>query len=117
MIVIRLEMWPKGDESRKYPLGEIRVTNIGGDAQRGDYAIELMKSASHGAKRPGVWRRGIVKNFPRLRLGQYDLLLRGLIACIGGRSPEAVHVPAGSELGRPEGEAPIGALPGGGEAP
>lgn len=109
MIVCRIEMWPQGDESRKYELGEIRVTNIGGTAQSGDYRMELMKSASHGAKRLDVWRRGVVKAFPRLRLGQYDLLLRGLIACIGGRSPEAVHVPAGQDLGLPEGEMPIGA--------
>lgn len=109
MIVIRIEMWPRGDVNRRYDLGLATITNVGGTAQRGDYKIELAKSASHGARKPGIWRRGIVRDFPRLRLGQYDLLLRALIACIGGRSSQAVAEAGAAELGLADGEAPIGA--------
>lgn len=85
MLVCKIEIWPKGDESRKYGLGEVRIANVGGDHKIGHYKVELMKS-EHIAKRSGVWRKGQVLNFHRLALGPYDLLLRALIACIGSRS-------------------------------
>jgi hypothetical protein len=90
MIVVKLEMWPHGSEMHKRPLGEIRIANIGGDQHIGHYSAQLMKSAEY-AKTPGVWRAGRVLNFRRTVHGPYDLLLRALVACIGGRSVEAVR--------------------------
>lgn len=89
MIVIRLEMWPGGREENKYALGTGTITNVGGSDERGQYRIQLQKSARY-AKTPGVWKRAVVINFPRLRLGPWDLLLRGLIACCGDRSETEV---------------------------
>lgn len=39
MIVVKLEMWPKGDESRKYELGRTYIYNAGGTTKRGDYEV------------------------------------------------------------------------------
>ena len=88
MIVCKFEMWPRGDSAAARPIGEIRIANIGGDQNSGDYRIELRKSPEY-AKRPGIWKAGVVRGFPRLRLGPYDLLLRGLAACIQQRNPGA----------------------------
>ena len=87
MIVIRVEMWPHGDESRKSELGIAYVANDGtGTSQVGNYDVQLMKSASMGARRSGVWKTGRVEGFPRLRLGQWDLIFRALLATVGYRN-------------------------------
>ncbi len=90
MLVCKIEMWPKGDEAAKYELGEVRIASIGGDRHIGHYSVELMKCAKI-AKKEGVWRSAKVLNFQRMLHGPYDLLLRALIACVGGRSYFAVR--------------------------
>lgn len=82
MIVVRIEMWPKGFEANKYPLGEIRITNVGGDERTADYGV-IMKTR----RLQSIWRTGTVTGFKRAALGPYDLLLRALIVCIGNRAP------------------------------
>lgn len=104
MIVAEIKMWPKGNAGNAYDLGRIEIINIGGTLESGDYEVKLYKSASHGATKPGVWRRGRVRGFPRKRLGNYDLILRALAACCGDRSPEVVR--GGPALG---GDAPAAA--------
>ncbi len=88
MIVVKIEMWPKGIEAKKYGLGEMRIANDGaGTHARGDYDVVLMKGERL-AKRPGLWRRTRVVNFPRSRLGVYDLIFRALAASVGARNPD-----------------------------
>ena len=95
MLVCKIQMWPQGVAEKFYPLGEVRITRMSGDRHISHYAAQLMKSEEY-AQREGPWRRGQVLNFHRQTLGPYDLLLRGLIACIGGRSTAAVRaVPDG----------------------
>ena len=89
MLVCKLEMWPGGAESKARELGRVMIANVGGTQSVGTYEVQIPKSAEY-AKRPGIWRRGRVNGFPRLRLGPIDLLLRALIACVGERSPSAV---------------------------
>lgn len=96
MIVVKLEMWPHGSEAKKYPLGEVRLTNVGGDERIGHYEVKLMKSAEY-AKRQGPWRSGHVLNFHRLKMGPYDLLLRGLVACIGGHNVDDAEIVIAAE--------------------
>lgn len=103
MIVCKLEMWPGGSEAKAREIGRVLITNVGGTAQLGDYEVVIPKSAEY-ARRPGIWRRGEVKNFPRQRLGPQDLLLRALVACIGGRSRDDARLQG--ELGSdPDAEA------------
>lgn len=86
MIRVLVEMWPKGDESKRYTLGEGFITNVGGDMINGNYKVQLMKSPVY-AKSEGVWKRGAVEGFPRKRLGPWDLLLRALRSTVGDRNP------------------------------
>lgn len=76
MISIDISLWPHGFADKAQNLGRIHIINDGsGTATRGNYRIILYKKGSN-----AVWRSGEVKNFPRKRLGSYDLLLRGLKA-------------------------------------
>lgn len=103
MIVCTIEMWPNGDQNhpRKRELGRIIITNDGaGTDSCGNYDVKIPKSSEY-AKRPGIWKRGRVVGFPRLRLGPIDLLLRALIACVGDRSADAVQALGPSDLNDP----------------
>ncbi len=91
MIVAKIEMWPGGNANRARDLGVIEIANSGGDHAHGDYDVQLQKSPEY-ARRPGIWKRGAVQRFPRLRLGPYDLLLRALAAVIGDRNPDAARL-------------------------
>jgi hypothetical protein len=89
VIVVKIEMWPGGFEARKREIGRVNITNVGGSSDVGHYKVEIPKSTEY-AKRPGIWKRGEVRDFPRLSLGPADLLLRALLACVGTRSPNSV---------------------------
>ncbi len=96
MLVIKVELWPKGDESRAREIGRGLIANVGGDAQTGHYEVRLLKSAEYSRNPGDVWKRGRVQGFPRLVLGPWDLLLRGLVAACGRRSR---HEAAAVEVG------------------
>jgi hypothetical protein len=92
MLVIKIELWPLGDQSQARLLGEGRICNEGGTFERGDYSVNLLKSPEY-ARSTNVgksWRKGSVTGFPRRRLGPWDLLLRALVSAVGRRNPEAV---------------------------
>jgi hypothetical protein len=105
VIVIKLEMWPKGDSSRARSLGVGTISNVGGSADTGDYEVRLFKSAEYSRtaetrpleerlRRPlarETWKLAAVHAFPRVRLGPWDLLLRGLCAAVGMRNQAAVE--------------------------
>lgn len=94
MIVIKVEMWPLGDESKAYEIGRGVIANDGtGTDERGNYDVRLLKSDVY-AKRPGVWKKGRVEGFPRRVLGPWDLLFRALRACVADRNrPTTVKAP------------------------
>lgn len=91
MIVVKLEMWPGGREEGKYDLGRIEIANDAKttlkDRTLGSYVVKLFKSTAHGATKPGIWRKGRVEEFPRKRLGAYDLVFRALQKVLGERNP------------------------------
>lgn len=87
MLVIRIELW-SAITGKRTELGTVTITNVGGTKTRGNYEVRLFKK---GAKK-SIWKKGIVEGFPRLRLGAYDLLLRGLAAMVGSRNPEALSI-------------------------
>jgi hypothetical protein len=91
MIVIRIELWPRGDKEKAQLLGEIEITNDGtGTVQIGNYNTKLYKWSKGRTKRGGIWKQGKVTGFPRLKLGPYDLLLRALLAVVGKRNARAI---------------------------
>ena len=87
MIVVKIELWPKGDESRKQDLGVAQITNDQtGTEELGNYMFLLLKSPKY-ARRPGIWRQGRVIGFPRLSraAGPWDLLRGVLNEALGPR--------------------------------
>lgn len=93
MIYVRIELWPRGNRERARVLGEGTIANTADAADRanfGNYNVNLMKSPEYA--RPQnlgqTWRRGRVVNFPRKRLGPWDLLFRALAATVGARNQE-----------------------------
>lgn len=82
MIVVKIELWPWGEESRKVELGTARIWNdASGSSTVGNYGYELKgKSGSPMGK-------GEVKDFPRQRLMAWDLLLRVLRDARGKKNP------------------------------
>lgn len=83
MIVVTIELWPKGDQARKRHLGTAIITNDAtGSEGLGNYRVTLSRRGQ--PDRP--WRLSQVRGFPRQQLGAYDLLYRALAACVGGRN-------------------------------
>lgn len=83
MIVIRIEMWPRGRPERKYLLGQATITNDGtGTGNLGHYKFNIGRRGIDDIyARP--WKTGAVKNFPRQRLNVWHLLLRALKDALG----------------------------------
>jgi hypothetical protein len=102
MILVTIEMLPGGDPKhpRRRLLQQIAIANVGGDHKTGHYDVVIPKSPEY-AKSAGIWKRGRVTGFPRLRLGPADLLLRALVACVGDRNKSAVTDLAARDLDSP----------------
>lgn len=82
MLVVRLFLWPGGDESQARELGRINIANDGsGDPERGNYDVELLHSGSYWGQ-PGAWKKGRVLNYLR-ELSPYHLVLAALEKTIG----------------------------------
>lgn len=81
MVVVKIELWPRGDERQAREIGRVRITNDGtGDSQYGNYDAELAHAGRY-AGRPGVWKRGRVGRHYR-DLSPYHLVARALAAAL-----------------------------------
>ena len=79
MLIVKLEVWPGGDKSRAYPVGEAHIINdLTGTPSHGNYDVQLMHSGKH-VRREGIWRRGRVERHLR-RLSPYHLVQRAASA-------------------------------------
>jgi hypothetical protein len=93
VIVVKVELWPGGDEGRKRSLGEARISNdatesLTTELRGGSYDVVLLTGDPPLSKKAGKeWRRGRVTGFPRIKLGPWDLLYRALRATVGSRNP------------------------------
>lgn len=82
MIVVKMELWPLGDESRKKTIGTVRIVNDGtGTWSRGNYNVSVMHRGK--GKEHKVWRHGRVTDYARLSKSPYNLLLAALQSAIG----------------------------------
>lgn len=90
MIVVKLEMWPHGDESQMYELGRTYIYNVGGTVKRRDYEVRVCRKGHYDvsptqlADGEGFTRTGSVKDFPSLSYNVWRLILR----CLGVAFPE-----------------------------
>ena len=74
MLRVTIEFVPHGDESRAEVLHTAIIANDGtGSRTKGDYCFALSQRRS-----ARTWRSGRVRDFPRLRLGAWELLRRVL---------------------------------------
>jgi hypothetical protein len=93
MIVVKIELWPMGDEPRKREIGRMYIANDGNrsveDPNFGDYYVAVNRRGTaevslmvdendrvYHAK--GVTRAAKVLNYPRLSYNVWRLILRAL---------------------------------------
>lgn len=80
MLVIRMELWPFGDEAKKVEIAKCNIGNDGtGDDEIGNYNFAIF----NGKRR---WKRGRVDGFHRKRLEGWDLLYRVLHNALASRN-------------------------------
>lgn len=83
MVVVTVEIWPKGERFLKRHLGTAKISNdVSGTKSRGNYKVTLSVRGNP----TRIWKRGRVKDFPRKRLGAWDLLYRALDATVRSRN-------------------------------
>jgi hypothetical protein len=87
MIVVKLELWPGGDEKRAIDLGKAHIANESNLAEISRYSVKLLKGAAYSAKAGGVYKTGEVPAYPRKdkRWGPWELLALALEATVGYR--------------------------------
>jgi hypothetical protein len=73
MLVVKLEIWPHGNEGRAREIGRMQVANVGGDVTIGDYSAAIMRD--RGA--PGF---GEVKQWPRLERDVWQLIASAILS-------------------------------------
>lgn len=77
MLRVTIELLPHGNEARARVLGTAYIVNDGfGSESSGNYQVTL-------SRRGGKERKGEVLDFPRKRLGPWDLLFRALARTVG----------------------------------
>ena len=93
MVVVKIELWPRGDESQARCFGtmEIELTGFEADsrgrARFGAYAYRILQ---WGTKRR-TWRRGVVSGHDRVKCGPWDLVFRCLSRAVADRNPDVVE--------------------------
>lgn len=92
MIVIKVEMWPGGNESRAQEFARATITNQISTTQQtgghlGDYVIHLSGGIwGRPECQKRIWRSGRVFDFNRRSRGIWDLLYLGLRGLVGDRN-------------------------------
>ena len=82
MIVLKLEMWPRGDETKMYPLGMTVICNVGGHYNRHNYNVFVgrKKKTTFDSKDviESPIRRGFVHRYPHMSYNVWRLVIRAL---------------------------------------
>lgn len=83
MLVVKIEMWPKGDASRAREIGRTYIANEGGSLTRGDYGVRVCRRGRFeqtSFESTKFARSARVLEYPRLRFNIWRLVLRALAA-------------------------------------
>lgn len=92
MIVIKVEMWPGGNESRAKEFARMKIANkvkttVSSGGELGDYDVELLGGVyGRDDLLSKVWKRGAVAGVNRRTRGAWDLILLALQATVGKRN-------------------------------
>lgn len=86
MLVVKLEMWPNGDEAQAREIGRTYIYNDGGSTEIGDYGVRVCHEGQFSFEPWTVHlskafaRSARVLSYPRLSLDVWRLVLRSLAA-------------------------------------
>ncbi len=86
MIVVKIELWPKGEESLKKELGRTYIHNCGGTDKKGDYKVRVCRKGDFEPDREKIvdgkncTRLGEVFNYPRKSYNVWRLIIRSLLS-------------------------------------
>ena len=77
MIVVKVEMWPLGNEKRAYEMTRAYIANLGGTTletkgEYGTYKADFMQSVQFNPKK--IWKTGAVQRIHRHKRGLWDIL-------------------------------------------
>ena len=91
MIVVKIEVWPMGDESKKYDMGVATISLQKVEDGYGTYEVRLGKFGSNELNkkknpRLGTWKKATVGVHDRKKRGPWDLLYRSLRILVGKRN-------------------------------
>jgi len=82
MVVVRIELWPFGQQDKSRLLGVVKIANdLSGDKKYGNYVVDLSHAGKYLGKKKGVWKSGRVKHHLR-RLSPYHLVYKALKASL-----------------------------------
>lgn len=90
MIVVKIELWPYGNEARKQEIGRTYIYNVGGTQERGNYAGFVCRKGVFEPfeKAKLVATRTLeVKDYPRLSYNVWRLISRSLISAFPEEKP------------------------------
>jgi hypothetical protein len=75
MIVVKIELWPKGFESKKRELGRLHIINDASSdtLNKGNYKVNLLRKNTL-----KTLREGYVTDYPRKSYNVWRLVLRSL---------------------------------------
>jgi hypothetical protein len=81
MLKIIIELHPFGVEEEKRVIHTAFICNTGeGSRELGEYRFQILN------KKGKTWRKGRIKDFPRLKLNAWDLLYRCLNSVLSDRN-------------------------------
>lgn len=92
MIVVKVEIWPRGNEGKAFELSRAYIANDAKtsaktDGEYGSYDAKFMQSFQFNPNK--IWKKGRAENIHRKRRGVWDILFVALrSAGLDKRNPE-----------------------------
>lgn len=85
MLVVKIELWPKGDGNKAREIGRTYIANVSGGGKRADYKVAVCRKGStkcpfliNSRSTVKAAREGEVRDFPRLSYNVWRLIVRAL---------------------------------------
>ncbi len=93
MIVVKIELWPLGAESRAREIGRMYIANVGGHQERGNYDVAVCRRGTSTIPQPidpegpAATRTGKVLDYPRLSYNVWRLIARAVLQAFPEEQP------------------------------
>lgn len=97
MLVVKVELWPHGDRTKRRELGQMTIGNVGGDIERGDYLVNASERPSDITGLPdGMDEEFLVKNHKRQQ-SVWAIIGRAAISAVSHQGMKAVRTELAQE--------------------